>query len=76
MSKVQNKPDKTDLLAQVDDDPPFYWPFCIMPWCDARICWDLSDVYCFLHSCEMLNVRPHFETPWMPPLLAILDTLE
>lgn len=49
---VRGKPDKTDLLFEYEGER-FPWPFCVMPWCPARVCFGLSVDYCFPHSCEM-----------------------
>ncbi len=69
---ILDKPDKSDLMVQVDDCPPFVWPFCVFPWCPARVCFALSKEYCYPHSAEVLNIQPHFPTSWMPVVLKSL----
>lgn len=36
------------------------WADCSIAGCAAKCCVGISSIYCFPHSCEYLNILPHF----------------
>lgn len=41
--------DKSDCWV-ADEHVPFWWPYCEVDGCENRICRNISDRFCFLHS--------------------------
>jgi hypothetical protein len=41
----------------------YYWPHCRVMRCTGRVCFGLGGEtpYCFPHSAEFLNIKPHFD---------------